>query len=77
MDKYGDYKFYDIQDIYNDIGEDIPNELLDKIKKVCDDYFDDKEFRDKTKKEMLINLYNNQDNVKDIYDETNKKTLIL
>lgn len=78
MDKYGDYTICDIQDIYKDeIKEKVPVKILNKVERFCDKYFDDEIFKKKIKEEMILNLYNNQNNVKRLYDDTNKNTLEL
>ena len=73
MDTYGDHKVIDIKDIYNDeIKEKVPKRIVNKVETFCEKYFDDEIFKKKIKEEMILNLYNNQDNVKKIYNETNK-----
>jgi len=73
LDDYGHERFSDIELFYLELPEKIPEIKLEKIKTMVKNYFDNSNFKETKNKEMLISLYNNKINVKDIYNSINEE----
>lgn len=75
INKYGDRKFYDIKDLYEELEDKISEKLMARLKKLFNDYFDDEKCRSNINKEILLTLYNNRIYVEKIYKEINEFTI--
>lgn len=77
LEDYGIERFSDIEEFYEELGHKIDESKLDKLKSMVYDYFNDDKFKELKNKELLISLYNNKLNVKQLYQTVNEKEIEL
>ena len=68
INQYSNERFWNIEEFLDKVKEDLDQIEFDKINKLVVDYFNDKKFKKTKKKELLITLYNNKAQVKELYD---------
>ena len=68
INQYSNERFWNIEEFFEKVKEDLDEIEFDKINKLIIDYFNDKKFKKSKKKELLITLYNNKAQVKELYD---------
>jgi hypothetical protein len=68
INQYSNERFWNIEEFLEKVKEDLDQNEFDKINKLVVDYFNDKKFKKTKNKELLITLYNNKAQVKELYD---------
>ena len=68
INQYSNERFWNIEEFLETLKDDLDQNEFDKINKLVYEYFNDDKFKKDKKKELLITLYNNKAQVKELYD---------
>ena len=68
INQYSNERFWNIEEFLEIVKDDLDQIEFDKINRLVFNYFNDKNFKKLKKKELLITLYNNKAQVKELYD---------
>jgi hypothetical protein len=71
MNSYSTERIWDIEAFLNDLRNKLDEKSINKLVAYIDNFFKDDDFNDKIKKELLLTLYNNKVNVREIYEKIN------
>ena len=72
ISQYSDKTLWNIEAFYDDLKGKLDDNIIKKIESLIQNYFNNDEENNKIKKELLISLYNNKVNVKEIYEKINE-----
>ncbi len=72
INQYSDERLWNIEAFYDELKGKLDDNVIKKIETLIQNYFNNDEENTKIKKELLISLYNNKVNVKEIYEKVNE-----
>jgi hypothetical protein len=72
INQYSNERVWDIESFYDELKDKLDELTIKKIETLIKNYFNCDDTKNKIKKELLISLYNNKVNVKEIYEKVNE-----
>lgn len=72
LNQYSNERLWNIEAFYDELKDKLDAFTIKKIENLIFNYFNDDSSNNKIKKELLISLYNNKVNVKEIYEKVNE-----